>query len=203
MLFEQLLIVGVITGSVYSLVGLGFTLVLGVGKIANFAHGSFVAVGLYLALFASETLGLNVYEAFIPGVIVFAIVGVGVAELFEWRGRKVGEIGELLIGLALLLVIGGLLEVLFTDNSRTITGPVLGHIRIAGLSISGAQSSPSPSPSPPRWGFMSSCASHDGAGRCGRWPTMAKRPGCTACGFPLPGGPRSRSRSSWPVRLAW
>ncbi len=57
MLFEQLLIVGVITGSVYSLVGLGFTLVLGVGKIANFAHGSFVAVGLYLALFASETLG--------------------------------------------------------------------------------------------------------------------------------------------------
>ncbi len=72
-------------------------------------------------------------------MILFAIVGVGVAELFEWRGRKVGEIGELLIGLALLLVIGGLLEVLFTDNSRTITGPVLGHIRIAGLSISGAQ----------------------------------------------------------------
>jgi branched-chain amino acid transport system permease protein len=139
LLFEQLLIVGIITGSVYSLVGLGFTLVLGVGKIANFAHGSFVAVGLYLALFASQTLGLNVYEAFIPGLIVFAIVGVGVAELFEWRGRKVGEIGELLIGLALLLVIGGLLEVLFTDNSRTITGPVLGHIRIAGLSISGAQ----------------------------------------------------------------
>ena len=54
MLFEQLLIVGIITGSVYSLVGLGFTLVLGVGKIANFAHGSFVAVGLYLALFASR-----------------------------------------------------------------------------------------------------------------------------------------------------
>ena len=42
------------------------------------------------------------------------------AELFEWRGRKVGEIGELLIGLALLLLIGGLLEVLFTDTPRTI-----------------------------------------------------------------------------------
>jgi branched-chain amino acid transport system permease protein len=138
-LFEQLLIVGIITGSVYSLVGVGFTLVLGVGKVANFAHGSFVAVGLYLALFASQTLGLNVYEAFVPGVIVFVIVGIAAAELFEWRGRKVGEIGELLIGLALLLLIGGLLEVLFTDNSRTITGPVLGHVHLAGLAISGAE----------------------------------------------------------------
>jgi len=139
LLFEQLLIVGIITGSVYSLVGVGFTLVLGVGKVANFAHGSFVAVGLYLALFASQTLGLNAYEALVPGVIFFALVGVAVAELFEWRGRKVGEIGELLIGLALLLLIGGLLEVLFTDTPRTINGLVLGHVDIAGLIISGTE----------------------------------------------------------------
>ena len=140
MLFEQLLITGVITGSVYSLVGVGFTLVLGVGKIANFAHGSFVAVGLYLALFASDTLGLNPYEAFVPGVIFFAIVGAAVAELFEWRGRKVGEIGELLIGLALLLLIGGLLEVLFSDNPRSISGtPTLGHFQIANLTLYGNQ----------------------------------------------------------------
>ena len=140
MLFEQLLITGVITGSVYSLVGVGFTLVLGVGKIANFAHGSFVAVGLYLALFASDTLGMNPYETFVPGVIFFVIVGAAVAELFEWRGRKVGEIGELLIGLALLLLIGGLLEVLFSDNPRSISGtPTLGHFQIANLTVYGNQ----------------------------------------------------------------
>lgn len=139
MLFEQLLIVGIITGAVYSLVGVGFTLVLGVGKVANFAHGSFVAVGLYLALFASETLKLNAYEAFVPAVILFALIGFVVAHLFEWRGRKVGEIGELLIGLALLLLIGGLLEVLFTDTPRTINDLVLGHVDIAGLIISGTQ----------------------------------------------------------------
>jgi len=139
LLFEQLLIVGIITGSVYSLVGVGFTLVLGVGKVANFAHGSFVAVGLYLALFASQTLGLNAYEAFVPAVALFVLIGFGVAELFEWRGRKVGEIGELLIGLALLLLIGGLLEVLFSDTPRTINGLVLGYADIAGLRISGTE----------------------------------------------------------------
>lgn len=140
MLFEQLLITGIITGSVYSLVGVGFTLVLGVGKVANFAHGSFVAVGLYLALFASDTLGMNAYETFVPGVIFFVIVGAAVAELFEWRGRKVGEIGELLIGLSLLLLIGGLLEVLFSDNPRSINGdPTLGHFQIAGLTLYGTE----------------------------------------------------------------
>jgi branched-chain amino acid transport system permease protein len=139
LLFEQLLIVGLITGSVYSLVGVGFTLVLGIGKIANFAHGSFVALGLYLALFAHDTLGLNAYEAFVPGLAVFAVIGVAVAELFEWRGRRVGEIGELLIGLALLLLIGGLLEVAFKDNPRTINGLSLGQLRVAGLAISGTE----------------------------------------------------------------
>src|SRR5436190_1543291 len=44
MYFAQLLILGLLAGAVLSLVAIGFTLVLGVGKIANFAHGAFVAV---------------------------------------------------------------------------------------------------------------------------------------------------------------
>jgi branched-chain amino acid transport system permease protein len=51
----------------------------------------------------------------------------------------VGEIGELLIGLALLLLINGLLEVIFSDNPRTISGPTLGHVQVAGLDIYGTE----------------------------------------------------------------
>jgi branched-chain amino acid transport system permease protein len=139
MLFQQLLIVGLITGAVYSLVGVGFTLVLGVGKIANFAHGSFVAVGLYFAYFIHDKLGWNPYVALLPGLVFFGIVAIGVAELFEWRGRKVGEIGELLIGLALLLLIGGILETVYGDKSKTIEGLEAGNVHVAGLVISGTQ----------------------------------------------------------------
>ena len=139
MLFQQLLIVGLITGAVYSLVGVGFTLVLGVGKIANFAHGSFVAVGLYFAYFIKDHLGWNPYVALLPGLVFFAIVAIGVAELFEWRGRKIGEIGELLIGLALLLLIGGILETVYGDKSKTIEGLEAGNVHVAGLVISGTQ----------------------------------------------------------------
>jgi branched-subunit amino acid ABC-type transport system permease component len=139
LLLEQLVIVGLVTGAVYSLVGVGFTLVLGIGKISNFAHGSFVGLGLYLALFAHDSLGLNAYEAFVPAMAVFGVLGVIVAELFEWRGRRVGEIGELLIGLALLLLIGGLLEVIFTDSPKTIRGLSLGHVSVAGLNLPGTE----------------------------------------------------------------
>jgi branched-chain amino acid transport system permease protein len=51
----------------------------------------------------------------------------------------VGEIGELLIGLALLLLIGGLLEVIFTDSPKTITGLSLGHVSVAGLTLPGTE----------------------------------------------------------------
>lgn len=139
MLFEQLIVVGLITGAVYSLVGVGFTLVLGVGKIANFAHGSFVAAGLYFALYVHEHLGWNPYLALIPGVVFFALVSLGVAELFEWRGRRVGEIGELLVGLALLLLIGGLLETMYGDQPRTIQGLTAGSVHVAGLVLSGTE----------------------------------------------------------------
>ncbi|MFC5752715.1 branched-chain amino acid ABC transporter permease [Actinomadura rugatobispora] len=139
MLFEQLLVSGLITGAVYSLVGVGFTLVLGVGKVANFAHGGFVALGLYTALFAHTQLGLNAYQTLLPAVLIFLVAGFGVGELFEWRARRAGEIGQLLVGLALLLLIGGLLEVLFKNNPRTIDGPTLGEVRVAGLTVHGTE----------------------------------------------------------------
>jgi branched-chain amino acid transport system permease protein len=139
MLFEQLIVIGLITGAVYSLVGVGFTLVLGVGKVANFAHGSFVAVGLYFAIFLKDHLDWNPYVALVPGLVFFVLVAIAVAELFEWRGRKVGEIGQLLIGLALLLLIGGALETAYGDKPRTLEGLTAGRVHVFGVVISGTE----------------------------------------------------------------
>jgi|ERR1039458_2900722 branched-chain amino acid transport system permease protein len=135
MYFMQLLVLGLLTGAVYGLIGVGFTLVLGIGHIPNFAQGAFVGLGLYFALFMRDQFGLTPYEAFVPGLVFFALVGIGAAELFERRGRKSGEIGELLVGLALLLVIDGLLEVLYSDNPRALHGVNLGVVEAFGVGI--------------------------------------------------------------------
>jgi branched-chain amino acid transport system permease protein len=138
-LAEQLVVTGLLAGAVYGLVGVGFTLVLGVGRIANFAHGSFVAAGLYWALFFQNQFGLNPYVALLPGVVVFTLVGFGVAELFERRGRRIGEIGELLVGLAILLLVGGFLEAVYTDRPKTIHDLTLGGVNVFGFVVFGTQ----------------------------------------------------------------
>jgi branched-chain amino acid transport system permease protein len=139
MYLEQLLLVGLLGGAVLSLVGVGFTLVIGVGKVANFAHGAFVAVGMYLGYWIGHTLGLNPYVLFVPALLGFTIIGWGIAELFEWRGRKVGAIGELLVGLALLLLINGLLAVRFGTNPVTLSNFEMGSVSIAGTRIPGSE----------------------------------------------------------------
>ena len=107
MYFLQLLIIGLLAGAVYGLIGVGFTLVLGIGRIPNFAQGAFVGLGLYFALFMQKQLGASPYEALVPGIVFFTLIGVVCAEVFERRGRRIGEIGELLVGLALLMVLQG------------------------------------------------------------------------------------------------
>lgn len=135
MYFEQLLIVGLLSGAILSLVGVGFTMVIGVGKIANFAHGAFVGLGMYLGYWTGHNLGISPYLMFIPALVLFALVGWGVAEMFEWRGRKVGAIGELLVGLALLLLINGLLAVIFGSDARTLSNVDYGAVHVADLRI--------------------------------------------------------------------
>jgi branched-chain amino acid transport system permease protein len=133
--FLQLVIVGLLTGSVLSLVGVGFTLVLGVGKIANFAHGAFVGLGMYLGYWAWSTFGISPYLTLLPALVIFAVLGVGVAELFEWRGRKVGELGVLLVGLAMLLFIEGLLAVTFGQDVVRVQVKEIGTVTAFGLHI--------------------------------------------------------------------
>jgi len=131
----QLIVLGLITGAVLSLIGVGFTIVIGVGKIANFAQGAFVGLGMYMGYWANVHLGWSPYLTVLPGLVLFGICGWIVAELFESRGRNSGAIGELLVGLALLLLITGLLSVSFGENAVTLPAASYGAVSVANLHI--------------------------------------------------------------------
>jgi len=139
MYFAQLFISGLLSGAVLGLIGVGFSLVLGVGKIANFAHGAFVAVGLYVGYWLGHDLGLNPYLLVVPVALAFGLVGWGVAEVYERRGRKVGPVGELLVGLALLLVLNGGLAEIFGENPVNLTKYQLGSLTVFHEAISGSE----------------------------------------------------------------
>ena len=92
--FIQTLIVGIRLGSVYALVALGYTMVYGIIRLINFAHGDFIMVGGYTMIFTvplALALGLPAWAAVAAAVVVCSLVGMG-TELIAYRPvRKKGS----------------------------------------------------------------------------------------------------------------
>lgn len=117
--FVQQLINGLSLGSIYALIALGYTMVYGIIKLINFAHGDIYMVGAYVAFFATTTLKLSFFPALILAMIVAAVIGMTIERLAYRPLRKAPKIAILItaIGVSLLLEYGGML--LVTPQPRT------------------------------------------------------------------------------------
>jgi len=84
MAFLEFLINGIGLGSVYALIALGYTMVYGIAKMLNFAHGDVIMVGAYVAFYALTLLGVPVLVAVLLSVIICTILGV-LIERFAYK----------------------------------------------------------------------------------------------------------------------
>ena len=112
--FIQTLIVGIRLGSVYALVALGYTMVYGIIRLINFAHGDFIMVGGYTMIFTvplALALGLPAWAAVAAAVVVCALVGMG-TELIAYRPvRKKGtNMTALITAIAMSLLLENLAQ---------------------------------------------------------------------------------------------
>ena len=81
MTFLTYLISGLALGSVYAIIALGYTMVYGIAKMLNFAHGDIIMVGGYAAFFAFNKFGLSPILSILASVIVCTILGVIIERL--------------------------------------------------------------------------------------------------------------------------
>src|SRR5260370_7344951 len=154
---------GVLTGLVYGLMALGLSVIFGVLRVVNFAHGELTVVAMYSAFLLCQTLGLDPLLASIPIAAVFFGLGYLLQSLLinPFIGRPEHEQFILLVGLAILIVNG--LLMIFGPDARPVTlaygfdsylvGPLtLDKVRVfapaAALAFACALSPFSPSPSP-------------------------------------------------------
>ena len=112
--FIQTLIVGLRLGSIYALVALGYTMVYGIIRLINFAHGDFIMVGGYTMIFmvpAALSIGLPAWSAVVVAVAVCALVGMG-TELIAYRPvRKKGtKMTALITAIAMSLLLENLAQ---------------------------------------------------------------------------------------------
>ncbi len=116
--FLQQLVNGITWGSVYALIALGYTMVYGILRLINFAHGDIFMLGAYIAYYAAGWFGVQAHPSALGAllVLVTAMAGAGIAgfliERFAYRPvRRSSRLTALItaIGVSLLLQNGGLL----------------------------------------------------------------------------------------------
>ena len=110
----QTLISGLSLGSIYALIALGYTMVYGIIRLINFAHGDFIMVGGYTMIFTIpivQALGLPAWAAVLAAIAVCALVGMG-TELIAYRPvRKKGtNMTALITAIAMSLLLENLAQ---------------------------------------------------------------------------------------------
>lgn len=91
MSFLSYLINGISLGSVYAIIALGYTMVYGIAKMLNFAHGDVIMVGSYVVLTVVGSMGLNPVLAVVISIIFCTLLGILVEKVAYKPLRKAGS----------------------------------------------------------------------------------------------------------------
>jgi branched-chain amino acid transport system permease protein len=118
--FFEILIRGLMLGSVYALVGMGLTLVWGVVGIVNIAHGEFVMLGAYFAFWSFSLIHLNPLLAVAFSVPVFFLAGMTIHKRITERLIKAPELSALILTFGLSTLIWNLAQFLWTNTYRSV-----------------------------------------------------------------------------------
>lgn len=105
MQFLSYLINGISLGSVYALIALGYTMVYGIAKMLNFAHGDVIMIGSYVVFFAFGSAGMNPVLAIVLSMVVCTVLGVTIERVAYRPLREAPSLAVLItaIGVSYLL----------------------------------------------------------------------------------------------------
>jgi branched-chain amino acid transport system permease protein len=127
-MFEPLvqnLVFGILVGALYGLAAVGLSLVFGVTKILNVAHGELLMFGGYASFWAVTLLGIDPFLSLIPAVMFLAVIGYILYKLIFSRLVKLDESvkiqNTLLVGFGLSLILQNIALRLWSADSRGIT----------------------------------------------------------------------------------
>ncbi|HEX2656491.1 MAG TPA: branched-chain amino acid ABC transporter permease [Xanthobacteraceae bacterium] len=133
----QILVYGAVISAIYAMLAVGFTLIFGVARILNLAHGSFYALGAYTVYALTTNANVPLWLAAILTVLLVAAFGVGVERVLV-RPLRRSMLAVLLITLAVSLMVEQVLLLTFGSEARNVPSLVSGTYHFAGVDI-GAQ----------------------------------------------------------------
>jgi branched-chain amino acid transport system permease protein len=132
----QILIYGAVISSIYALLAVGFTLVFGVARILNLAHGSFYALGAYGVYTLTANVHLPLWLAAVVSVFCVGLLGVLIERILV-RPLRRSMLAVLLITLAVALMVEQILLLTFGSEARNVPSLIDATYHILDIDISG------------------------------------------------------------------
>ncbi len=128
---------GLSSGSIYALGAVGLTLVYGILKLVNFAHGDFLTFGAYMAYLVNVTWGLPLVVAIFYAMATTAVLGIFLEKVMwgPMRARGAGMLQLLLMSIGLALVIRYVIQFIWSTELRQLEVNLTDTVQFLGLTI--------------------------------------------------------------------
>ena len=132
--FIETLINGLSMGSTYAMIALGYTMVYGIAKMLNFAHGDIIMVGGYM-IFVTLTATGNPLLGLLVAVICCVLLGVGIEKVAYKPLRGASPLAVLITAIGVSYLLQSLAQIIFGTAPKMVNVADLGNLNVAGLTI--------------------------------------------------------------------
>lgn len=126
---------GISLGSVYAIIALGYTMVYGIAKMLNFAHGDIIMVGAFVAYFAISSYHLPVFVAVILSVVVCTVLGVLIEKLAYKPLRQASSLSVLITAIGVSYFLQNSAMLLWGTDTKIFPTVMSGSLNIGELSV--------------------------------------------------------------------
>jgi len=134
-LLAQQVLNGLVTGSVYSLVALGLTLIYGTMQVPNFAHGQLFMFGAYLSYALVMRAGFHYWAAMAVAVATLAVAGAALERLVFRPLRHAPPLNSMIAALGMMLFLEAVAQNIWGPEFRQTSTPYGGVVSLFGLPV--------------------------------------------------------------------
>ena len=144
MSFISYLVNGLSLGSVYAIIALGYTMVYGIAKMLNFAHGDIIMVGAYVALLSMTQAGMPPAAAVLAAAVVCTVLGVVIERIaYKPLRNASSSLAVLITAIGVSYLLQNLALLIFGANPQTFSSVITwkgitlaeGELSISGVTI--------------------------------------------------------------------
>lgn len=143
MTFLSYLINGISLGSVYAIIALGYTMVYGIAKMLNFAHGDVIMIGCYTVFLTMTKVDMNPVLSTVLAIVVCTVLGVVIEKIAYKPLRKATSLAVLITAIGVSYFLQNIALILFGSNTVSFSSVITwkgvslagGDLNISGVTI--------------------------------------------------------------------